>query len=64
MAAVRQVVAFGNVQISTQAIETLTAHEIPIVYMTGYGRFVASVQPAPLKNVGLRPSSTGGEAGR
>jgi CRISP-associated protein Cas1 len=54
MAAVRQVVAFGNVQISTQAIETLTSHEIPIVYMTGYGRFVASVQPAPLKNVGLR----------
>jgi CRISP-associated protein Cas1 len=54
MAAVRQVVAFGNVQVSTQAIETLTANEIPVIYMTGYGRFVAAVQPAPTKNVGLR----------
>jgi CRISPR-associated protein Cas1 len=54
LAAVRQVVAFGNVQISTQAIETLTSNGIPIIYMTGYGRFVASVQPAPLKNIALR----------
>ncbi|HEX3151342.1 MAG TPA: CRISPR-associated endonuclease Cas1 [Gemmataceae bacterium] len=54
MAAIRQVVAFGNVQVSTQAIETLTVNEIPIIYMSGYGRFIAAVQPAPTKNVGLR----------
>jgi CRISPR-associated protein Cas1 len=54
MASIRQVVAFGNVQISTQAIETLTANGIPIIYMSGYGRFLAAVQPAPLKNVALR----------
>lgn len=54
LAAVRQVVAFGNVQISTQALETLTSNGIPVMYMTGYGRFIAAVQPAPAKNVGLR----------
>jgi CRISP-associated protein Cas1 len=54
LAAVRQVVAVGNVQVSTQALETLTANGIPVIFMTGYGRFVAAVQPAPAKNVGLR----------
>jgi CRISP-associated protein Cas1 len=54
LAAIRQVVAFGNVQVSTQALEVLTSNDIPVVYMTGYGRFVAAVQPAPTKNVGLR----------
>jgi CRISPR-associated protein Cas1 len=54
MAQVRQVVVFGNVQVSTQALETLVHNEIPVVYLTGYGRFIAAVQPAPAKNVGLR----------
>jgi CRISPR-associated protein Cas1 len=54
LAMVRQVVVFGNVQVSTQALETLATNEIPVVYLTGYGRFVASLEPAPAKNVSLR----------
>ena len=52
--AVRQVVIFGNVQISTQALETLASNEIPVAYLTGYGRFIAMLNPAPAKNVTLR----------
>jgi CRISPR-associated protein Cas1 len=52
--AVRQVVVFGNVQVSTQALETLATNEIPVVYLTGYGRFVGAFEPAPAKNVSLR----------
>jgi CRISP-associated protein Cas1 len=54
IAAVRQVVVFGNVQMSTQALECLAMLEVPVVYMTGHGRFVAALQPAPTKNVHLR----------
>lgn len=52
--AVRQVVVFGNVQVSTQALETLVTNEVPVVYMTGYGRFVGAFSPPPAKNVSLR----------
>jgi CRISPR-associated protein Cas1 len=52
--AVRQVVVFGNVQISTQALETLVLNDVSVVYLTGYGRFVGAFTPAPTKNVGLR----------
>lgn len=52
--AIRQVVVFGNVQVSTQALECLATLEVPVVYMTGYGRFIAALQPAPTKNVHLR----------
>lgn len=54
IAAIRQVVVFGNVQLSTQAIETLSILGVPIVYMTLFGRFVASVIPTLSKNVLLR----------
>jgi CRISPR-associated protein Cas1 len=54
LAATRQVVVFGNVQVSTQALECLAALQIPVVYITGYGRFIAALQPAPTKNVMLR----------
>jgi CRISPR-associated protein Cas1 len=54
MHAIRQVVVFGNVQISTQALETLLMNEIPLMYLTGYGRFIGSLTPAPAKNVSLR----------
>jgi CRISPR-associated protein Cas1 len=54
LAAVRQVVLFGNVQISTQALETLVEHEIPVVLLTRYGRFIGAMTPAPSKNVMLR----------
>jgi CRISPR-associated protein Cas1 len=54
LAAVRQVVLFGNVQISTQALETLVQREIPIVLLSRYGRFIGAMMPAPSKNVMLR----------
>ncbi len=54
IAAIRQVVVFGNVQVSTQALECLATLEVPVIYMTGYGRFIAALQPAPTKNVLLR----------
>ncbi len=52
--AVRQVVVFGNVQVSTQALQTLVENEIPVAYLTGHGKFIGSFVPAPTKNVGLR----------
>lgn len=54
MHAVRQVVVFGNVQVSTQALETLAANDIPVAYLTGFGRFIGTFAPAMPKNVGLR----------
>ncbi len=54
IAQVRQVVVFGNVQVSTQALETLAANDIPVAYLTGHGKFIAMLCPAPAKNVGLR----------
>ncbi len=51
---VRQVVVLSNVQISTQALETLASNGIPVAFMTTYGRFIATLSPAPAKNVSLR----------
>jgi CRISPR-associated protein Cas1 len=52
--AVRQVVVCGNVQVSTQALETMVENDIGVSYVTGYGRFIGSFVPAPAKNVSLR----------
>jgi CRISPR-associated protein Cas1 len=54
MHAIRQLVVFGNVQVSTQALETLATNEIPVAYLTGYGRFIGTFAPSMPKNVGLR----------
>ncbi|MDY3558637.1 CRISPR-associated endonuclease Cas1 [Gemmata sp. JC673] len=54
MHAIRQVVVCGNVQVSTQALETLAANDIAVAYVTGHGRFIGSFVPAPTKNVSLR----------
>jgi CRISPR-associated protein Cas1 len=54
LAAIRQVCVFGNVQISTQALECLATNDVPVVFLTGHGRFVAALQPAPTKNIMLR----------
>lgn len=54
MHAVRQVVVCGNVQVSTQALETLAENGIAVAYVTGHGRFIGSFVPAPAKNVSLR----------
>jgi CRISPR-associated protein Cas1 len=40
--------------VSTQALETLAANDIPVAYLTGHGRFVGAFVPAVPKNVGLR----------
>ena len=54
LAAVRHMVLFGNVQISTQALETLVQQEVPVTLLTRYGRFIGALTPAPSKNVMLR----------
>ena len=54
IAAVRQVVVFGNVQVSTQALECLAALGVPVVYLNSYGKFLAALMPAAPKNVLLR----------
>jgi CRISPR-associated protein Cas1 len=54
MHAIRQLVVFGHVQVSTQALETLLQNEISIAYLTGHGRFIGTFAPAERKNVGLR----------
>jgi CRISPR-associated protein Cas1 len=54
LATVRQVVILGNVQVSTQALETLAANDIPVMYLTGHGRFVGAFVAAPAKNINLR----------
>lgn len=51
---VQQVVLFGNVQISTQALGCLATMGVPVIYMTMYGRFVATLMPTIAKNVLLR----------
>jgi CRISPR-associated protein Cas1 len=51
---VQQVVIFGNVQISTQALGTLATLGVPLIFLTMYGRFVAATMPAIAKNVLLR----------
>jgi CRISP-associated protein Cas1 len=52
--AIRQVVLFGNVQLSTQALHTLAEAEIPLAFLSAYGKFIAAVVPPPPKNVALR----------
>ncbi len=51
---VRQVCVFGNVQVSTQALQTLLENEVAVAYLTGHGRFVGLFAPPPAKNVALR----------
>ncbi|MCS6865856.1 MAG: CRISPR-associated endonuclease Cas1 [Gemmataceae bacterium] len=52
--AVRDVVVCGNVQVSTQALQTMLENDIRISYLTGHGRFLGAVVPAVAKNITLR----------
>lgn len=54
IATVRQVVVFGNVQVSTQALHTLAEAEIPVSYLSGHGKFIAALTSPPAKNMALR----------
>ncbi len=51
---VRQVVVFGNVQVSTQAMHTLAEAEIPVSFLSGHGKFIAALVAPPAKNMALR----------
>lgn len=52
--AVRQVVVCGNVQLSTQALQTLIENEVPVSYVTAHGKFIGAFAAAPAKCVSLR----------
>jgi CRISPR-associated protein Cas1 len=54
LVAIRQMVVFGNVQVSTQALHTLVECEVGVAFLTAYGKFIAALAPAPPKNVSLR----------
>ncbi len=49
-----QVNLFGNIQISTQAVQTLCENEIPIAYFSMGGWFYGVTQGLGLKNIFLR----------
>lgn len=52
--AVRQVVVCGNVQLSTQALQTLIENEVQVSYVTAHGKFIGTFTAAPAKCVSLR----------
>lgn len=51
---VDQVLVFGNVQITTQAMSFLLEHSIPISLLSIYGRLKGKLVPAESKNIYLR----------
>lgn len=51
---INQVNVFGNVQISTQALQTMCEMEIPLVFHSQHGYFHGMVQGTGLKNILLR----------
>lgn len=51
---VEQVVLYGYVQVTTQAVALLLEHEIDIVFLTSYGRHLGSTQQSGSKHARLR----------
>jgi CRISPR-associated protein Cas1 len=51
---ISQLVLFGSIQISTQAVQELCGREIPIVYLSRGGWFYGMTQGLPHKNIDLR----------
>jgi CRISP-associated protein Cas1 len=51
---INQVNLFGNIQLSTQAIQTLCELEIPLVFHSQHGYFNGMLQGTGLKNILLR----------
>ncbi len=49
-----QVNLFGNVQISTQAVQTLCENDVPLTYFSQGGWFYGMTQGLGLKNIGIR----------
>ncbi len=51
---IQQVVLVGNVQISTQLLRVLLARGVPVIYLTGRGRFSGITLPEINRNIPLR----------
>jgi CRISPR-associated protein Cas1 len=51
---VKQVVIFGNSMITSQAIQTLMANNVDVVYLNSAGKFRGRLQPALSHHVALR----------
>jgi len=51
---VRKLCLFGNVNLSTAAVRELLRRDIPVVYLSGYGRFEGIFLPERTANVPLR----------
>jgi CRISPR-associated protein Cas1 len=49
-----QVAVFGNIQLSTQAMQQLMQHSIPLLFFTSGGWFYGIAQGLPHKNIELR----------
>jgi CRISPR-associated protein Cas1 len=54
LSALKQVVVYGNVQLSTQAIETLLEEGIPTAFLSVYGQFKGILSPVQTKSPALR----------
>lgn len=50
----KQVVVFGNVQLTTQAVEALLEEGIPAVFLSVYGRLKGTLSPAQTKSPNIR----------
>lgn len=51
---VERILVYGNVQITTQALKFALKNNIPITFLTVYGRFVGTAIPSFSKNILLR----------
>lgn len=51
---VERILLYGNVQVTTQALRFAMKNNIPITFLTMYGRFVGSMLPSFSKNIFLR----------
>lgn len=54
LSALKQVVIYGNVQLSTQAMEALLEEGIPTAFLSIYGQFKGSLSPVQTKSPALR----------
>lgn len=54
MKGLNQVNVFGNVQLSTQALQELAQAEIPVIYHSQHGYYYGMLQGSGLKNILLR----------
>ncbi len=51
---VERILIYGNVQITTQALKFAMKNNIPITFLTAYGRFIGTALPSFSKNISLR----------